>query len=152
MYTKKTKDFFVTISIRKGRCEQSRDPTRSFNGAASNRVVAKSAGLIYKGFGLQAATLPFPRRDPRRITVHDRGKVSFAYAAVQFPRDVSISVGRRAPFRCIQFRGAPFIPPSRRDTYRQCQIPLFSIRWWINPSYPKLSCCLRLLYTLSSEA
>lgn len=44
-----------------------------------------------------------------RIAVHDRGKVSFAYAAVQFPRDVSISIGRRAPFRCIQFRGVPFI-------------------------------------------
>lgn len=40
-------------------------PIRSFNDVASNRV-AKNSGLIYKGFGLQAATLPFPHRDRRR--------------------------------------------------------------------------------------
>lgn len=78
----------------------------------------------------------------------------FRLPLVQFPRDVSISVGRRAPFRCIQFRDPlrpPPLPPSHphlRDTYRRCQIPLFSIRWWINSSYPKLSyavydCCIR---------
>lgn len=48
------------------------------------------------------------RRQPNR-SAHHQEKVSFAYAAVQFPRDVSISAGQRASFRCIQFRGAPFI-------------------------------------------
>lgn len=129
---------------------QSQDPIRSFNSAASNRVVTKSTGLIYKGFGLQATTLPFPRRDPpttkSQCTAAPAKGFAFTYATVQFPRDVSISVGRCTPFRCIQFRETPFIPSPFRDTYRP--ILLFSIRWWINPSYPKnyhavYDCCIR---------
>jgi len=149
---KKKKIFSQRYIWRKIR--QSQDPIRSFNSAASNRVVTKSIGLIYKGFGLQATTLPFPRRDSptkSQCTAVPRKGFAFTYATVQFPRDVSISVGRRAPFRCIQFHETPFILPPFRDAYHQ--ILLFSIRWWINPLLPKtIVLSTIVVYTFSSEA
>jgi len=79
-------------------------------------VAKKRPGLIYKISSLQA-TLPFPRRDrPDRIakcTAVERFRLPLVQA-VQFPRDVSISVGRRALFRCIQFHIPPIpctLPP-----------------------------------------
>ena len=125
---KKKKSFHNDIYVTKN-TTIARSYIRSFNSAVSNRVVTKSIGLIYKGFGLQATTLPFPRRDSptkSQCTAVPRKGFAFTYATVQFPRDVSISVGRRAPFRCIQFHETPFIPPPFRDAYHQ--ILLFSIR------------------------
>lgn len=114
----------------------------TFSSASSRRFAAKNARLIYKISSLQARRFHFRIGTGRpNRGVHGRGKVSFASrAAVQFPRDVSISVGRRAPFRRIRFHDplhTPPFPSHHRDTYRRCQIPLFSIRWWINSSYSK---------------
>lgn len=104
---KKRNGLLVTMNTRRRTRTIARSLTgESLNGAASDRILlAKSAGLIYKSFSVYER-----RRFHFRIVVHDQGKVSLAYARrVQFPRDVSISAGRRASFRCIQFRGAPFI-------------------------------------------
>lgn len=101
----------------------------TFNGAASNRVLAKSAGLIYKGFGLQAATLPFPRRDPP--TTESQCTTGERFRSPMPPFNF------RATFQFLPADARPFVPfnsaerPSSlgpRDTYRRCQIPLFSIR------------------------
>lgn len=87
------------------------------------RVLAKSAELIYKHFGLQAATLPFPCRRPKSRP--GKGFVrpyrrSISARRFNFCRPTRVGLSLHSiP------RSALHLSP--RDTYRQCQIPLFSI-------------------------
>lgn len=127
----------------------------TFSGATSSRKNAPDWFIrfpVYKRrFHFRAGTGPTESQSARPW----KGFVCLSYKPFNFRATFQFLSADARSFAVFNSTFPPShapCPPSsphHRDTYRRCRIPLFSIRWWINSAYPKLSCAVYdCLYTM----